>query len=319
MTTLDGYIRTVTTGEPITAISAHVGDVFDIRFTLFDDLGAAWDDGYTATAKFFMSTLDQYSGTADPDYAFQFSGTTAAGVANLTIGTSGTAILGDYQADLILTSGTVEFTIGRFDFFVIDDPSAPASPDNTIEYGMTVLELFRLELGDEPDDGDPDCQMFTDQELTTLLRARVWPQRFTERLNAFQLHHYSMIPCTVLDIEFTDIPAGNRYRVDETSKHVEYISGPSPPADNASIEIKYTNVDYLGALMDALRIMATDRAKFAVRSKVEGMENDLKTLRKEIMDQRREIAVQRSYQNTRRDPRLLWPLGDRHLPAVRIR
>lgn len=121
MVSFDGYIRDVTVGEPIADIWVHEGDAFDIRFKFYDDEGNPWNDGWTATTNFFMSRSDTYSGTSDEKFAFIFSGTTSGGSGTVTISLSGTATPGDYTGEIVLSSGSVEFTIGEFKYIVERD------------------------------------------------------------------------------------------------------------------------------------------------------------------------------------------------------
>ncbi len=150
----------------------------------------------------------------------------------------------------------------------------------TTEFRNTTVKFLRFYIGDQ------DNLMFkTDDELDVFLRARVWPSVFTQLITAYKNHYYAPDPGCVLDLTITKGTAGAFYRVDESSKHVQWVSGSGQPSDNDTIEISYVRVDWNGTLTDVLTAIATDRVKLAVKAKAEGMENDLTGLAKSIMDQ----------------------------------
>lgn len=147
------------------------------------------------------------------------------------------------------------------------------------EKRITVLDYLRTFIGDE------DRLLFTDDELDAELRGVVWPSIFTEQLKAMKNHFYSLSPCPVIDMEISSGTSGSMYRIDESTKQVHWISGTSPPSDNDQIEVTYLNLDYFKAVQNTLLIIATDRARLTVRSKVGDIETDTRSVRKELMDQ----------------------------------
>lgn len=146
----------------------------------------------------------------------------------------------------------------------------------TTEYRITTVEKLRKTIGDDKK------KMYTDEELDSILRGRVFPSRTNERLNAILNHFYSFAPCPVLDLTITDGVAGNHYLIDETTKHVAFISGVAP-GENASIEVQYLRVDFLGAVAEILTAIATDKVKLAVVAKTGNVSTDLTKLSDTLM------------------------------------
>ena len=161
----------------------------------------------------------------------------------------------------------------------------------TQEFRIRTVEWLRKYIGDE------DKLIFpSDNDLDIFLRNRVlWGTR-TEQLNCSKQHFYSVIPGPVLDMEITSGTSGSNYRIDEVTKHVQWTSGSSIPADESTIEISYIDVNFLGTVRDVLRAIATDRSKLAVRAKSEGQETDLRELRNEIEKQIQLIAVTEAWE-----------------------
>lgn len=133
--------------------------------------------------------------------------------------------------------------------------------------------------------GDDDKIMYSDAQLDSFLRSRVFPAVMTEQLRCYKWHYYSLNPGPVLDLDITAGTDGAHYLIDENSKHIEWTSGSAEPADNDSIEISYVDLNFFGTVRDVLLQIATDRAKLAVRARAEGIENDLTGLRAELMRQ----------------------------------
>jgi len=153
--------------------------------------------------------------------------------------------------------------------------------DFTYEFRKTTVGFLRGYIGDQ------DRLMYpTDDELDIFLRNRIRWGVFNEQLTCFKGHFYSLNPGPVLDLTITTGVAGTRYRIDEPTKHVQWVSGSgAQPADNSLIEISYIDIYFFGVVRDVLLAIATDRAKLAVKAKAEGMSSDLTLLRGEIMQQ----------------------------------
>ena len=113
------YNRDVYLGEPVDNLEVHQGDTFYLGLDLYDDQGVAWTDGWICHIYTFMSRQDSYAGSGT--YLQHFSGSSSGGSASVLITSSGTAVPGLYQAEIVLVSGSVEITAAVFEFLIIGD------------------------------------------------------------------------------------------------------------------------------------------------------------------------------------------------------
>ena len=153
--------------------------------------------------------------------------------------------------------------------------------DFDLGFRKTTVQYLREYIGDE------DKLIFpSDDDLDVFLRNRINWGVYTEKLNCFKGHFYSVTSGPVLDLSITSGTTGDRYRADECTKHIEWISGTGGmPADNSTIEVSYVDVNFFAVVKDVLMAIATDRSKLAVKAQAEGMQTDLTVLRREIMAQ----------------------------------
>jgi hypothetical protein len=276
----DLYLR-----QNITPLTVNKSDRFTLGLNIYDDQGNAWDDNYTVHLNQMMSDQDAYSGSGT--YQNQYSGTTSGGVATVFIDGNATENPGTYFFEVIVFSGSgatdPRVSFGEFAFVVKADPVG-LSRTFDVEFRTTTVDWLRHYIGDE------DKKVFTDAELDAILRDRVDYGTQTETIDAFKKHYYSNLSGPVLDLEITNGVAGNVYRVDEHTKHVEFVSGTAPP-DNHQIEISFVNVYFFGAVRDTLMHMATNMTKLSLKAKAEGMSHDLTEVRKNLVDQATTIAA----------------------------
>lgn len=155
---------------------------------------------------------------------------------------------------------------------------------STIEYRKTTVEYLREFIGDQ------DKLIYTDQELDAILRGHVFPSRVNERLNAILSRYYSLLPSPVLDLTIIDPVVGNHYRIDESTKHVQFISG-TPPTETTSIEVQYVRVNFFSAVADILVDIAIDKAKLAVIARTGNVSIDMTQLSRKLMLQAQRISV----------------------------
>ena len=279
------YSKDLYLKQAITSLTVNKNDQFSLGLNVFDDQGNKWDDNYTVNLYQKMSESDAYSGSGT--YLNHYSGSTLSGTATVFIDSDATEKEGTYLFEVTVTSGSGAtdplVSFGAFAFTVTTDASG-LNRAFDVEFRTTTIGWLRKYIGDE-DEG-----MFTDDELDTILRDRVDYGVQTETLTAHKNHYYSSRSGPVLDFEITSAVTGNVYRVDENTKHVAFVSGTAPP-DNHQITVTFINVYAFGAVRDCLVEMATNRAKLSVKSKAEGMSNDLTVLREEIMNQVKAISA----------------------------
>ena len=159
------------------------------------------------------------------------------------------------------------------------------------EKRTTIIDHLRVAIGDE------DKRLFDDAQLDSYLRARVYAVVRTEILTARKKHYYPIIQCPVIDLDITSGTADQMYRIDENSKVVAWTSGSAEPADGHTITISYLDLNFMGTIRDTLLIIATDRARLALRSKVGEIETDTRIVRAEIMKQIQALAVIENWEN----------------------
>ena len=151
----------------------------------------------------------------------------------------------------------------------------------SVEYKVTLNEHCRNILGDDAND------FITDEQIDSAIELHaMWGQRTTEKLVFYNNKGRSSYPKPVHEV-LVDIPVTGStvhvYRIDESTKLVEYMSGGTAPSDEDTITISYVEVRFNKIMADLFETAASAHAKMASSQSVGGIALNTSNLSKEFM------------------------------------
>lgn len=151
----------------------------------------------------------------------------------------------------------------------------------SVEYQILLKDHCRNQLGDEAKDFINDEQIESAIELHAM-----WGQRTIEKLVFYNNKARSSYPKPVHEV-LVDIPVTGStvhiYRIDESTKLVEYLSGGTAPSDEDTITISYVEIHFNKIMADLFETAASAHAKMASSQSVGGISISTKQLSNEFM------------------------------------
>lgn len=150
-----------------------------------------------------------------------------------------------------------------------------------IEYSIRLVDHVRMLLGDRAKD------FFTEEQLKSFIEKHTWVgEKSDETLRCHSKHFRSSYPGPVngLVIESGADPTAT-YRIDESIKHIEWISGDTEPEEDDELHIEYWTVEFNELMVELFSALATMHRKLAMTQSVGGLSVDTSNLAKEFYEE----------------------------------
>jgi hypothetical protein len=152
----------------------------------------------------------------------------------------------------------------------------------SVEYKTRLRDYIRMMIGDQ---GAED--LLTDTQIDSVIEGNtLYGNRQTERLvcysNVFRSSYPDPVHNMLIDTPVSD---DHVYRVDESTKFVEYISGGTAPDDKDEITITYVLIKFNRIMADCFEILASAHVKMVSVQSVGGISIDATRLTKEFQRQ----------------------------------
>jgi len=147
------------------------------------------------------------------------------------------------------------------------------------EYSMRLRDFIRGQIGDQ---GAED--LLTDTQIDSFIEGRVvYGNPQTERLICYSSKFRSSFARPVHELTVSAaLSVDHIYRIDESTKVIQYVSGGVAPGDRDEITITYFDVKFSMIMADCFEFLASATAKMATRQSVGGMSVDATNLSKEF-------------------------------------